>query len=35
MAGLVRSAADWLSGGAYPANYNSAGTIGYVPELWK
>jgi len=34
MAGVTRSAADWISGGAYPKDYNSAGTIGYIPEIW-
>ena len=34
MAGVARSAADWISGGAYPSDYNSGGSIGYIPEIW-
>jgi len=35
MAGLTRSSADWISGGAYPANYHSGGTVGFVPDVWS
>lgn len=34
MAGVARSAADWISGGAYPQDYNSANRT-YIPELWS
>ena len=33
MAGPSRSTADWISGGAYPQDYNSANKT-YIPELW-
>ena len=33
MAGVSRSTADWISGGAYPQDYNSANRT-YIPELW-
>ena len=32
MAGVARSAADWISGGAYPQDYNSANRT-YIPNL--